>query len=226
MAWYVSLYTTFMTHNLSQSTYRTMLSVNVGVCEGESVLWQSLQCTLSLSHTYTHSLYCKMNISSYTFAFIWQKSCWVHYCSCWHRWKRCQHTHHSLSSSYPYFIFLLGRGVINSCGWRLNLEEVIMTTESVCFQISVRWSCVSWLTCQLTHSCWESFRTLKQTPSPCWQPSGGYTLPYIVYIMHIQNTYFYCVFLNHACFQFETSLGPAIFFNFFLFVHLGCVTLI
>ncbi len=195
MAWYFSLYTTFMAHNLSQSTYRTMFSANVGVCEGESVLWQSSQCTLSLSHTHTldcNNMYCKMNISSHTFAFIWQISCWVHYCSCWHKWERCQHT--PLTVIFLPLLYLFIRKESYKKLW-LNITFGRGHYDiwiCVLFQISVRWSCASWLTCQLTHSCWESFRTLKQMPSPCWQPSGGYTLPYVVYIMHIQNTYFYC----------------------------------
>lgn len=150
-----------------------MLSANVGVCEGESALWQSLQCTahsLSFSHTYTHSLYCNVNLSSHTFAFIWQKSCWVHYCSCWHRWERCQHTH----TTHCHLPLLSWNGSSENLCLKIKFGRGHYDIWiCVCVQISVRWSCVSWLTCQLTHSCWESFRTLKQTPSPCWQLSGG-----------------------------------------------------
>lgn len=224
MAWYGSLYTTFM-HTIYLIVYiqDDVESQCWCVWGWVSALTVTAVCTLSFSHTCTHSLYCNVNLSSHTFAFIWQKSCWdalLFLLTQLGEMPAHTHTHTPLTVIFFPFYLFIRKGSYEKLWLKIKFGRGHYDIWiCVCVQISVRWSCVSWLTCQLTHSCWESFRTLKQMPSPCWQPSGGYTLPYIsVYNAHTEHIFvfvLFCFFFKHACFQCETSLGSVCFFHFF-----------
>ncbi len=197
MAWYASLYTTFM-HTIDLSSLHTgRCWVPMLVCVRVSQHSDS-HCSvhsLSFSHTCTHSLYCNVNLSSHIHFYLTEKLLGALLFLLTQMGEMPAHTHHSLSSS-P-FIFLLGRGVMKSCGWRLNLEEVIMTSESVCvFRFlsggaASLGSPVSWPTASENLSEHWS-RRLHHAGSPV----VGTHSHILVYIMHIQNTFLilFCFF--------------------------------